>query len=124
MFAFATPPDEETLFAVADDRKDAPVPPAVAEDPAIGSLEDRIAAARSIEDKRMAKDHAPMGDGTGGAMRIASTMVGYPLGGIVIGFLLDNVFGTLPWITIGLMVLAFIGACLQVMRFNSNTHAR
>jgi ATP synthase protein I len=108
---------------VADDRKDAPVPPAVAEDPAIGSLEDRIAAARATEDKRMAKEHVPMGNGAGGAMRIASTMVGYPLGGIVIGFVLDKVLGTLPWITIGLMFLAFIGACLQVMRGNNNTRA-
>lgn len=96
----------------------------MAEDPAIGSLEDRIAAAHSVEEKRLARDNVPMGDGTSGAMRIASTMVGYPLGGIVIGFLLDNVFGTLPWITIGLMFLAFIGACLQVMRVNSNTRAR
>lgn len=115
---------------MADDRKDAPVPPPVAEDlaavavnPAIGSLEDRIAAARGVEDRRMAKEHVPMSKGTDGAMRIASTMVGYPVGGIVIGFVLDKVFGTLPWITIGLMFLAFIGACLQVMRSNSNTRA-
>ena len=115
---------------MADDRNDAPVPPAVAkdlaavaEDPAIGSLEDRISAARNVEDRRIAKEHVPMGNATSGAMRIASTMVGYPVGGIVIGFVLDKVFGTLPWITIGLMFLAFIGACLQVMRSNSNTRA-
>ena len=115
---------------MADDRNDASVPPAVAEDlaavaedPAIGSLEDRISAARGVEDRRIAKEHVPMGDGTSGAMRIASTMVGYPVGGIVIGFVLDKVFGTLPWITIGLMFLAFIGACLQVMRSNNNTRA-
>ena len=108
---------------MADDRKDAPVPPAVAEDPVIGSLEDRIAAARATEDQRMAREHVPLGNGVGGAMRIASTMVGYPLGGFVIGIVLDNVFKTLPWIAIGLMFLAFIGACLQVMRGNSNTRA-
>jgi ATP synthase protein I len=93
---------------------------AVGEDPAIDSLESRIAAARKTEDERQAKTRAPMGDGRSAAIQIASTMVGYPLGGIVVGVLLDNVFDTLPWITIGLMFLAFAGACLHVVRLNKN----
>jgi len=64
----------------------------------------------------MGREHAPMGDGRNKAMQIASTMVGYPLGGIVIGWVLDSVFDTRPWIMIGLMFLAFFGACLQVVR--------
>ena len=103
---------------MADDRKDAPVPPAVAEDPAIGSLEDRIAAARAAEDKRVGGDSAAAADARGKGMQIASTMVGYPLGGIVIGWVLDGLFDTRPWIMLGLMFLAFFGACLQVVRFN------
>ena len=103
---------------MADDRNDAP---AVREDPAIDSLEGRIAAARAAEDQRQAREHpGATGSGAGGATRIASTMLGYPLGGIIVGFVLDKLFGTLPWITIGLMFLAFIGACLQVMRGTSN----
>jgi ATP synthase protein I len=101
-------------FAVADDRKDAPLQ----EDPAIDSLESRIAAARAAEDKRLGRDNAATGDGRGKAMQIASTMVGYPLGGIVIGWVLDSVFDTRPWIMLGLMFLAFFGACLQVARTN------
>lgn len=100
---------------MADDHKDAPALP---EDPAIDSLEDRIAAARATEDKRLAREHAPMADGRSRAMSIASTMVGYPLGGIIIGWVLDGVFDTRPWIMIGLMFLAFFGACLQVVRTN------
>lgn len=100
---------------MADDRNDAP---AVREDPAIYSLEGRIAAARVAEDKRLGKTDAPAADGRNKGMQIASTMVGYPLGGIVIGWVLDSVFGTRPWIMIGLMFLAFFGACLQVVRFN------
>ena len=42
------------------------------------------------------------------------------LAGIVIGLVLDNVLDTLPWITIGLMFLAFAGACLHVVRLNKN----
>lgn len=100
---------------MADDRKDAP---AVPEDPALDSLEDRIAAARAAEDKRLGLDQAQAPDGRSRGMQIASTMVGYPLGGIVIGWVLDSVFGTRPWIMIGLMFLAFFGACLQVVRTN------
>ena len=89
----------------------------VKEDPAIDSLEDRIAAARKAEDERQARENAPLRDATSTGWQVVSTMVGYPLGGIIIGLFLDNfVFGTLPWLTIGLMFLAFAGACLHVMR--------
>lgn len=107
-------------FPVIDDPKDA-APAPTGQDPALDSLEDRIAAVRQAEDARLARDRVPLGDGRSGGIRIASTMVGYPLGGIVIGFFLDNVFETLPWITISLMFLAFIGACLHVMRINQNS---
>jgi ATP synthase protein I len=99
---------------------DEKTPGRVGEDPALDSLEDRIAAARKAEDERQAKDHAPMADGRGAGIQIASTMVGYPLGGIIIGYGLDRLFGTLPWITIVLMFLAFIGACVHVVRTNNN----
>jgi F0F1-type ATP synthase assembly protein I len=99
---------------VADDRKDAPLQ----EDRAIESLEDRIAAARAAEDKRIGRQDAALGDGRSKGMQIASTMVGYPLGGIVVGWVLDGLFDTRPWIMIGLMFLAFFGACLQVVRTN------
>ena len=91
------------------------------EDPAIDSLEDRIAAARATEDQRLAKDEAPLGGSPpAGATAVISTMVGYPLGGIVIGFGLDKLFGTLPWITIVLMFLAFIGGLIHAMRLAKN----
>ena len=101
---------------MANDPDNAPI----GEDPKLDSLEDRIAAARKAEDERMAKEHVPYGDGRSAAIQIASTMLGYPLGGIIVGLVLDNVFDTLPWITIGLMFLAFAGACLHVVRINKN----
>lgn len=101
---------------MANDPENAPI----GEDPKLDSLEDRIAAARKAEDDRMAKEHAPMKSGQAIGMQVVSTMVGYPLGGIIIGLLLDNVFDTLPWITIALMFLAFAGACIHVIRINSD----
>ena len=87
------------------------------EDPQLDSLEQRIAAARRAEDARLGLDK-PVVDGRSRAMHIASTMVGYPLGGIIIGWVLDGLFDTRPWIMIGLMFLAVAGACLQVVRTN------
>lgn len=110
------------MILVAD-KPDATTPGLVGEDPALGSLDARIEAARRAEDERLAKAHAPMKGTAPTGWYVASTMVGYPLGGIVVGFTLDNVFGTTPWITIGLMFTAFAGACLQVVRALNSSSA-
>jgi ATP synthase protein I len=88
------------------------------EDPQLESLEERIAAARKTEDERVGREQEPLNNSRGAAMQVASMMLGYPLGGIIIGFALDKLFGTLPWITIVLMFLAFIGACIHVVRIS------
>jgi ATP synthase protein I len=107
---------------VAHDPNDAPQGP-VAEDPALDSLEARLAAARKKEDERLAQEHAQYPEAAGLGWSVVSTMVGYPLGGIVIGLVLDNLFDTLPWITIGLMFTAFVGGLLQVARLNKNRNS-
>jgi len=98
---------------VANDPENAPI----GEDPQLESLEERISAARKAEDRRTAQEHAPL---VNIGRQVVSTMVGYPLGGIVIGFVLDKVFDTAPWIMLGLMFAAFAGACLQVVQMNKN----
>src|SRR5690606_14460904 len=98
------------------DPNDAPKSP-VTEDPALDSLEARLAAARKTEEDRLAKDHAPYRE-AGMGWGVVSTMLGYPLGGIIIGFAIDQWAGTTPWVTIGLMFTAFAGACLTVVRMN------
>ena len=40
-------------------------------------------------------------------MRILSVLIGYPLGGALIGWAVDQWLGTLPWVTLGLMFLGF-----------------
>jgi ATP synthase protein I len=100
---------------VANDPDNAPI----GEDPKIDSLEQRIAAARKTEDERVAKEHAPVVRTIG--MQVISTMVGYPLGGIIVGFVLDKVFDTAPWIMLGLMFAAFAGACLHVVQMNKDS---
>ena len=104
---------------MAHDPNDAPQP-VVTEDPALDSLEARLAAARRKEEERLAKEHVPVNQNTGMAWSAVSTMLGYPLGGIIVGFGIDQWLDTTPWVTIGLMFTAFIGAFLQVVRMNQN----
>jgi len=49
-------------------------------------------------------------------MRILSVLIGYPLGGGLIGWTLDLWLETLPWITLGLMFLGFGLAVREVLR--------
>ena len=105
---------------MAHDPNDGTQPPPVGEDPKLDSLEDRIAAARKAEDERLAKEHATYSESTGLGWNVVSTMLGYPLGGIIVGFALDQWLDTTPWITIVLMFTAFAGACLHVVRMNQN----
>ncbi|MEO6580173.1 MAG: AtpZ/AtpI family protein [Sphingomicrobium sp.] len=93
----------------SDEFQDAPS----AQDPDLQSLDRRIAEARATEE---ARNKGPLAGVTAasGAKSIAGTMIGYPLGGIIIGYGLDRLLGTTPWITIGLMFAAFFAACFQV----------
>jgi len=100
---------------VAHDPNDAQKP-AVTEDPAIDSLDARLAAARKKEEDRLAQEHAQYPQGAASGLSVISTMVGYPLGGIIIGFGIDNLAGTTPWVTIGLMFTAFVGGLIHASR--------
>jgi len=49
-------------------------------------------------------------------MRILSVLIGYPLGGFLIGRVLDKWFGTFPWLSLGSMFLGFGLAFREVLR--------
>ena len=49
-------------------------------------------------------------------MRVAQGLVGMPLGGAVIGWLLDRLFDTAPWIMLALMFIGFGGAVWDAMK--------
>jgi ATP synthase protein I len=48
--------------------------------------------------------------------RILSVLIGYPLGGALIGWAVDQMANTLPWFTLGLMFLGFGLAFREVLR--------
>ena len=49
-------------------------------------------------------------------MRIISVLIGYPLGGFLIGWALDQWAGTFPWCSLGSMFLGFGLAFREVWR--------
>ena len=103
---------------MANDPND--VPPA--EDPSLTSLEARLEKARQTEAERTAEPKAPMGmsgKGSQQGQRVLSILLGYPLGGGVIGWFLDGWLGTRPWIMLALLVLAFAAACYQVFKISN-----
>ena len=58
-------------------------------------------------------------------MRIAQVVIGYliggPLGGGLLGFGLDSLFGTKPWLTLVMLLLGFGVGIRNVLRISRNT---
>ena len=48
---------------------------------------------------------------------VAFELPGTILGGLLVGYLLDNYFGTSPWLLITITVLAFAGAFVRLVRW-------
>lgn len=95
--------------------------PESAGDPELDSLEARLQAARRAETERTAEPKGPFNISSRGAQegqRVLSILVGYPLGGGIVGWFLDGWLNTRPWIMLALLFLAFAGACRQVFRIS------
>ncbi|WP_162888047.1 AtpZ/AtpI family protein [Sphingomonas mesophila] len=76
---------------------------------------ERVKAEEAAEDKRRHNAEAQRVIRSAGS-RILSVLVGYPLGGALIGWAIDQYAGTLPWVTLGLMFLGFGLAFREVLK--------
>jgi ATP synthase protein I len=76
---------------------------------------DRIKAEEAAEAKKRHNAEAQRVIRSAGT-RILSVLVGYPLGGALIGWAVDQYAETLPWFTLGLMFLGFGLAFREVLR--------
>jgi ATP synthase protein I len=96
----------------ADETEQDPISP---QDARLTSLDERLRKAEQVEKERKPNAEAYASVSSIG-WRMAQNLIGMPLGGLVIGLLLDNLLGTLPWITLGLMFAGFAGAVLNMMK--------
>jgi len=49
---------------------------------------------------------------------VLSHLVGAPIGGFVVGFVLDKFFGTKPWLTLVMLFLGFGVGVMNVIRIS------
>ena len=52
---------------------------------------------------------------------VVSQLVGGPLGGAIVGWVLDQWLGTAPWLLLGLMFIGFAGGFISVMRISGRS---
>ena len=91
--------------------------PVSSQDARLTSLDERLRRAERVEDERPPQVDSLAGVRSAGA-RALQSLVGMPLGGALIGWLIDRLAGTAPWVMLGLMFGGFAGAVLDMMRIS------
>jgi len=88
--------------------------PKLPPDARLESLDERLDRLQQAEAKR---DASKQGNAENRAGRlVVSQLVGGPLGGAIVGWVLDQWLGTAPWLLLGLMFTGFAGGFISVMR--------
>ena len=98
-------------MAEDDDGEVPKLPP----DARLESLDERLDRMQQAEAKRRPNTDSQAAIRSAGT-QLAQNLIGMPLGGFVVGFLFDQLFGTLPWIALALMFIGFAGGVLQLMK--------
>ena len=83
-------------------------------DARLTSLEERLKRAEQVEAERKPADSHKAVRSAG--WLVAQNLIGMPAGGFLIGFLLDKLLGTAPWIALALMFIGFAGAVWDLMK--------
>ena len=90
--------------------------PKLPPDARLESLDERLDRLQQAEANRATKAQGDAGNRAG--RLIVNQLIGGPLGGAVVGWLLDRWFGTAPWIMLTLMFVGFAGGLISVVRIS------
>lgn len=91
------------------------------EDPRLKSLDQRLKAAHHAEAERTAPVSVGAGftgKGASQGNRVLSTLIGAPLGSMLIGWLLDRWLETAPKAMLAMLFLGIIAAFVQIFRIS------
>lgn len=91
------------------------------EDRRLDSLEARLKAAHRAEAERTAPVDLGTnltGKGMSQGNRVLSTLIGVPLGGLVVGFAIDQLFDTRPGAMLAMLFFGIIAAFVQIWRIS------
>ena len=96
--------------------------PKLPPDARLESLDERLDRLQQAEAKRTAK-RKPDPTYQAGQL-ILSQLVGAPLGGGIVGWLLDHWFGTKPWLMLVMLFLGFAVGIWNVIRISNNAQRK
>jgi ATP synthase protein I len=86
-------------------------------DARLESLNERLDRAHRREATKASKAQGDPGFIAG--RMVLNQLIGGPLGGGVVGWLLDRWLGTAPWLMLGLMFVGFAGGVVNIFRVSS-----
>ena len=89
------------------------------EDARIASLEDRIARAEQAEKVRQGATEQAADNGTRLGNRVLAELIGGLVGGALIGWVLDRLFGTSPWLLLVFLGLGIVAAFRNIIRLTT-----
>jgi ATP synthase protein I len=102
-----------------DDTDEVPkLPP----DARLESLDERLDRLQEAEAKRTRR-RMPDASYRAGQL-VLSHLVGAPAGGFIIGFVLDKLLGTKPWLMLLMLFAGFAVGVFNVMRISSNSSGK
>src|SRR5215208_4664206 len=96
--------------------------PKLPPDARLKSLDERLDRLQQEEARKQVKKQGDANYRIG--QLILSHLVGAPAGGFLIGFVLDKVFGTRPWLMLLMMFLGFGVGFRNIMRIANNPSGR
>ena len=89
------------------------------EDSRIASLEERIAQADHAEQVRQGTKEQQADDGSRLGNRVLAELIGGLVGGALIGWVLDRLFGTSPWLLLAFLGLGIVAAFRNIIRLTT-----
>ena len=98
---------------------DAPGQDPAGEDARIASLEERIAQADHAEQVRQGTKEQQADDGSRLGNRVLAELIGGLVGGALIGWVLDRLFGTSPWLLLAFLGLGIVAAFRNIIRLTT-----
>ncbi len=91
----------------------------VREDPRIASLEKRIAEVERTERVRTGQRDPSADENTRLGNRVLAELIGGLAGGALVGWFLDRMIGTSPWLMLAFLFLGIIVAVRNIIRIST-----
>lgn len=93
--------------------------PRLTEDPRLASLDERLRQAQADEAVRRGRTRKPVDANYQLGNQVLSYLIGAPLGGALVGWVMDRLLGTSPWFLIVMLLLGFVVGFRAIIRISS-----